>query len=151
MFNVVPGGKEVGAVLAAHPEVAKVALIGSVPTGRAVMRAASDTVKPVMLELGGKNALIAYPDADPDEVAGAVIGGMNFTWCGQSCGSTSRAFIHESIHDAVIERVKAKIALFQAGPPDRSGHDHGRDHLEGAVRPRHDLYPVRTKQEGAGS
>ena len=70
VFNVVPGGKEVGAALAAHPDVAMVALIGSVPTGRAVMRAASDTVKPVMLELGGKNALIAYPDADPDEVAG---------------------------------------------------------------------------------
>ena len=70
VFNVVPGGKEVGAALAGHPDVAMVALIGSVPTGRAVMRAAADTVKPVMLELGGKNALIAYPDADPDEVAG---------------------------------------------------------------------------------
>ena len=60
-----------------------IALIGSVPTGRAVMKAAADTVKRTMLELGGKNALIAYGDADPDEVAGAVIGGMNFTWCGQ--------------------------------------------------------------------
>ena len=65
VFNVVPGGKEAGAALAGHPGVAMVALIGSVPTGRAVMRAAADTVKPVMLELGGKNALIAYPDADP--------------------------------------------------------------------------------------
>src|SRR5262245_32071498 len=117
VFNVVPGGKEVGTVLASHAQVAKVALIGSVPTGRAVMRAASDTVKPVMLELGGKNALIAYPDADPDDVAGGVIGGMNFTWCGQSCGSTSRAFVHAKIHDAVIERVKAKIAHFKPGNP----------------------------------
>ena len=63
-----------------------IALIGSVPTGRAVMKAASDTVKRTMLELGGKNALIAFGDADPDDVAAAVIGGMNFTWCGQSCG-----------------------------------------------------------------
>src|ERR1700729_4000075 len=68
VFNLVPGGKEVGAALAAHPGIAMIALIGSVPTGRAVMRAASQTVKPVMLELGGKNALIAYPDADPNEV-----------------------------------------------------------------------------------
>ena len=60
VFNVVPGGKECGAALAGHKDVAMVALIGSVPTGRAVMRAAADTVKPVMLELGGKNALIAY-------------------------------------------------------------------------------------------
>jgi betaine-aldehyde dehydrogenase len=117
VFNVVPGGKEVGAALASHPGVAMVALIGSVPTGRAVMRAAADTLKPVMLELGGKNALIAYPDADPDEVAGAVIGGMNFTWCGQSCGSTSRAFIHEKIYEAVLARVKERIKHFKPGIP----------------------------------
>ena len=117
VFNVIPGGREAGQRLASHPDVAMIALIGSVPTGRAVMKAAADTVKRTMLELGGKNALIAYGDADPDEVAGAVIGGMNFTWCGQSCGSTSRAFIHENIHDAVIERIKARIAYFKPGIP----------------------------------
>jgi betaine-aldehyde dehydrogenase len=117
VFNVVPGGRDAGQRLASHPDVAMIALIGSVPTGRAVMKAAADTVKRTMLELGGKNALIAFPDADPDEVAGGVIGGMNFTWCGQSCGSTSRAFIHEAIYDAVIERVKARIAHFKPGLP----------------------------------
>lgn len=117
VFNVVPGGKDVGHALASHPGVAKVALIGSVPTGRAVMRAAAETVKPVMLELGGKNALIAYPDADPDEVAAAAIAGMNFTWCGQSCGSTSRAFIHRAIHGSVLEHVKARIGHFKPGIP----------------------------------
>jgi betaine-aldehyde dehydrogenase len=117
VFNLLPGGKEAGSALASHPDVAMIALIGSVPTGRAVMRAASDTVKPVMLELGGKNALIAYPDADPDEVAGGVIGGMNFTWCGQSCGSTSRAFIHAKIYDAVIARVRARVAHYKPGIP----------------------------------
>jgi betaine-aldehyde dehydrogenase len=115
VFNVVAGGKEVGAALASHRDIAKIALIGSVPTGKAVMRAAADTLKGVLLELGGKNALIAYPDADPDAVADAVIGGMNFTWCGQSCGSTSRAFLHEKIHDAVLERVKVKIKHYKPG------------------------------------
>jgi betaine-aldehyde dehydrogenase len=117
VFNVVPGGKEAGSALAAHRDVAMIALIGSVPTGRAVMRAASDTVKPVMLELGGKNALIAYGDADPDAVAAAVIGGMNFTWCGQSCGSTSRAFLHADIYEAVLERLKAKVTHYKPGIP----------------------------------
>jgi betaine-aldehyde dehydrogenase len=117
VFNVVPGGRDAGARLAAHPDIAMVALVGSVPTGRAVMKAAADTVKPVLLELGGKNALIAYPDADPDEVAGGIIGGMNFTWCGQSCGSTSRAFIHEKIYDAVLARVKDKAAYYKPGIP----------------------------------
>ena len=117
VFNVVPGGREAGARLAAHPDIAMVGLVGSVPTGRAVMTAAAQTVKPVLLELGGKNALIAYPDADPDEVAGGVVGGMNFTWCGQSCGSTSRAFVHETIYDAVLARVKEKVAYYKPGLP----------------------------------
>src|ERR1700758_5610104 len=117
VWNVVPGGREVGQVLASHPDVASVALIGSVPTGRAVMKAAADTLKPVLLELGGKNALIAFPDADLDAVSAAVVDGMNFTWCGQSCGSTSRAFIHEKIYDAVIERAKASIKRYRPGIP----------------------------------
>ena len=115
VFNVVPGDRATGAALASHRDVAMVAIIGSVAAGRAVMRAASETIKPLLLELGGKNALIAYPDADPDEVAGAVIGGMNFTWCGQSCGSTSRAFVHASIYDAVLERIRTRIAFFKPG------------------------------------
>jgi betaine-aldehyde dehydrogenase len=117
VFNVVPGGREAGQRLASHPDVAMIALIGSVPTGRAVMKAAADTVKRTLLELGGKNALIAFPDADPAEVAGGVVGGMNFTWCGQSCGSTSRAFVHEKIYAAVIEHVKKKVAHFKPGIP----------------------------------
>jgi betaine-aldehyde dehydrogenase len=115
VFNLVPGGREAGSALSSHKDVAMIALIGSVPTGRAVMKAAADTLKPVMLELGGKNALIAFPDADPDDVADGVIGGMNFTWCGQSCGSTSRAFIHEKIYDAVLAKVKTKIAYYKPG------------------------------------
>lgn len=117
VFNVVPGGRQVGAILARHPLVAKIALIGSVPTGKAVMQAASETLKPVLLELGGKNALIAYPDADPKKVSKAVLNGMNFTWCGQSCGSTSRAFIHESIYNEVIENISRDVSRFRPGLP----------------------------------
>ncbi|MGH6926068.1 MAG: aldehyde dehydrogenase family protein [Propylenella sp.] len=116
-FNIVLGGAEVGALLASDRDIAKVALIGSVPTGRAVMRAASDTLKKVQLELGGKNALIAYGDADPDEVARNAVAGMNFTWCGQSCGSTSRAFLHASICDAVLERIGEYCSAFKPGLP----------------------------------
>lgn len=117
VFNIIPGGREVGAALSRHPDVAMVALVGSVPTGRAVMKAAAETIKPVLLELGGKNALIAYPDSDPEAVATAIISGMNFTWCGQSCGSTSRAFLHADIYDAVLSRVAVKAARFKPGLP----------------------------------
>src|SRR6266571_1937704 len=115
VFNVVPGDRETGAALAAHEAVDMVALIGSVAAGRAVMRAASATVKRVLLELGGKNALIAYPDKDPDEVAEGIVRGMNFTWCGQSCGSTSRAYIHSAIYGKVLERIKIRVTDYVPG------------------------------------
>ncbi|SDG30785.1 MULTISPECIES: aldehyde dehydrogenase family protein [Roseobacteraceae] len=117
VFSVLPGGTEAGAALAEHPDVAKVTLIGSVPAGRAVMRSASATVKPVLLELGGKNALIAYADSHPEKIADAIVAGMNFGWCGQSCGSTSRAFLHEDIHDEVLSFLSEKIARYQPGIP----------------------------------
>ena len=55
---------------------------------------------------------------DPDAVAKAMVGGMNFTWCGQSCGSTSRVFLHDSIHDAVLARVVEHIRAFRPGLPE---------------------------------
>lgn len=103
----------------AHPGVAKVGLIGSVPTGRAILRAAAETMKKASLELGRKNALIAFPDADPKRVAAGVVDGMSFTWCGQSCGSTSRAFLHESLHDTVLERVAERVRRIKPGLPMR--------------------------------
>jgi betaine-aldehyde dehydrogenase len=117
VVNVVHGGAEAGAVLASHPKVAKVGLIGSVATGRAVMRGAADTIKDVILELGGKNAVVVCADADIDKAARGVVAGMNFAWCGQSCGSTSRAFLHADIHDAMVERVRALAAAFKPGDP----------------------------------
>lgn len=117
VFNVLPGDVEAGASLASHLKVGKVTLIGSVSAGRAVMKAASDTVKSVLLELGGKNALIGFADSDPKKVAEAIVGGMNFTWCGQSCGSTSRAFLHKDIHDEVVKLVGEAVSKFKPGIP----------------------------------
>ncbi len=105
VVNFLCGGAECGQALTTHPLVRKITLIGGVPTGKAVMRSAADSLKPVLLELGGKNALVAYPDADVDKLVDGIVGGMNFAWSGQSCGSTSRAFLHESLHDEVLERV----------------------------------------------
>jgi betaine-aldehyde dehydrogenase len=117
VFNVLPGGRDLSAALVAHPDVAMIAAIGSVPMGKAVARSAADQLKPTLLELGGKNALVALPDADPDQVASAAVRGMNFSWCGQSCGSTSRAFIHDDIYEAVIERLPHHAAQFRPGLP----------------------------------
>ncbi len=105
VLNCLTGDRQTGATLAAHRQVAAVALIGSVAAGKAVMRTAADDLKKVLLELGGKNAMIIYPDADPDKAAQGAVRGMNFTWCGQSCGSTSRLFLHASVHDDMLARI----------------------------------------------
>lgn len=133
-LNVLTGGREIGGVLASHPAIAAVSLVGSVQTGRAVMRSAAVTLKKVTLELGGKNALIAFPDADPDRVAAAAVAGMNYAWCGQSCGSMSRLFLHETVHDEVVERIGKYVARFKPGlptdPETTMGALVSRDHYE---------------------
>jgi betaine-aldehyde dehydrogenase len=117
VFNLITGGRETGQALVAHPQVSMLSVIGSVPTGRAIIHSAAEGIRPTLLELGGKNALIAFPDADPSTVASAMIAGMNFPWCGQSCGSTSRAFIHNDIYDAVLEHLSAGCAAIHPGLP----------------------------------
>lgn len=117
VLNIVTGGKECGAALAAHPLVPRLSLIGSVGTGRAIARAGAERLKHVTLELGGKNACIVYPDADVKRAIAGAVGGMNFTWCGQSCGSTSRLFLHESIYDQVVAGLLAEIKRFKPGLP----------------------------------
>lgn len=111
VVNFLCGGKECGEALSVHPSVRKITLIGGVPTGKTVMKNAAQDLKPVLLELGGKNALIAYPDADPERLVEGIIGGMNYTWSGQSCGSTSRVFLHESIYDNILEEVAKRLPL----------------------------------------
>jgi aldehyde dehydrogenase (NAD+)/betaine-aldehyde dehydrogenase len=119
VFNIVTGaGREVGDAIVRHPRIKRISFIGSVPTGLAIQRSAAEVaVKKVTLELGGKNPMIVFPDVDLDEVADAAIAGMNFSWQGQSCGSTSRLMLHEDIYDAVLERVIARTAALRVGDP----------------------------------
>ena len=117
VLNVVTGGAACGEALVAHPLIPRIALIGSVPTGRAVARGAADRLKHVTLELGGKNACIIYPDADVERAIAGAIAGMNFTWCGQSCGSTSRVFVHASLHERVVAGIVAGVERFKPGIP----------------------------------
>lgn len=110
VLNVLSGGLACGQTLSTHPIVSKVTLVGSLPTGRAIQKAAADTLKLTSFELGGKNALIVYPDADVQMAVNGIVSGMNWSWCGQSCGSTSRVFIHASLHDKILPLVLEKLA-----------------------------------------
>jgi betaine-aldehyde dehydrogenase len=119
VVNIVTGdGPSTGAALVRHPLVRRIALIGSVEAGRAVMNAASDELKTVTLELGGKNPLILFPDVDPAEAAEAAIGAMNLNRAGQSCSSTSRVFVHRDLHDRFVEVLLQKLATLRVGLPE---------------------------------
>ncbi|KIY02920.1 uncharacterized protein Z520_01385 [Fonsecaea multimorphosa CBS 102226] len=118
VVSILSGGVECGKALATHPLVKKITLIGSVRTGKAIQQAAAASLKPTLLELGGKNALLAFPDADIDKLAEGVARGMNFTWAGQSCGSTSRVYLHQSHYNEVLEKVVKLIRReFAPGVP----------------------------------
>jgi acyl-CoA reductase-like NAD-dependent aldehyde dehydrogenase len=119
IFNIITGdGRNVGDAIVRHPDIKRIAFIGSPATGRAIQRAAAESaVKHVTLELGGKNPLVAFPDVDPDIIADAAVRGMNFSWQGQSCGSTSRLLLHADIYDAVLDRVVERVRALKLGDP----------------------------------
>jgi betaine-aldehyde dehydrogenase len=119
VVNFVTGyGQEAGDALVAHPDVRRVAFIGSVAVGLAIQRrAAAHVVKTVTLELGGKNPIVVFEDADLDAAVDGALRGMNFTWQGQSCGSTSRLLVHRSRHDELIEALAARMEAMRSGPP----------------------------------
>ncbi len=117
--NIVTGlGMPAGDAIARHPAIKRIGFTGSVQTGLAIQRAAAEsTVKHVSLELGGKNPLIAFPDMDPERIAEVAVAGMNFAWQGQSCGSTSRLLLHESLYQPVLKRVVERVEALRLGDP----------------------------------
>ena len=118
--NIVTGDGSTGALLSAHPGIDKIAFTGSVAAGRAVMRAAADSVKRVSLELGNKGANIIFPDADLAEAIPRSFGAA-FGNTGQSCVAGSRLFVHEDLYErAVTELVELakKARIGHALDPD---------------------------------
>ncbi len=127
VVNVVTGyGQEAGDALVAHRGVRRIAFTGSAAIGRQIQqRAAAEIVKTVTLELGGKNPIVVFPDADLEAAVDGAVRGMNFTWQGQSCGSTSRLLVHESEHEAFVERLAERIQALRSGPPAEETTDTG--------------------------
>lgn len=117
VINVIAGDGNTGAMLVGHPLVSRVGFIGSVETGRRVAVGAAEGLKRVSLELGGKNPIIIFPDADPKKAAAAAIKGMNMNRQGQSCSSTSRVFVHSSLHTAVAEEIVRLAEALPVGFP----------------------------------
>ncbi|GAA5148225.1 aldehyde dehydrogenase family protein [Microbacterium pseudoresistens] len=126
VLNVVAGDAEVGNALASHPDVPRLAFTGSVGVARRIMSTASERLKVLTFELGGKNPMVVAPDVDVKKAAIASIAGMNFARSqGQSCQSFSRVFVHASIYDEFIGHAAQQLSELRVGDPLQSATDIG--------------------------
>ncbi|MFM0521548.1 MULTISPECIES: aldehyde dehydrogenase family protein [Caballeronia] len=116
VVNLVNGGGEVGARLAAHPLVDKISFTGSTAVGRKVMQSAAQDMKRVTLELGGKSALIVRADADIEHAVALALGGA-FTNAGQMCSATSRIIVHDDVYRKFMAAFEAAVRALVVGSP----------------------------------
>ncbi len=104
VLNVIADGGELGPAMTAHPGIRKISYTGSTATGKKVMAGAADALKRVTLELGGNDASIVLPGADPKAVAPKIFAGA-FQNSGQVCIAIKRVYAHESLYDALCQEL----------------------------------------------
>ncbi|MFJ8263813.1 aldehyde dehydrogenase family protein [Rummeliibacillus sp. NPDC094406] len=123
VVNIIPGsGAEVGNYLVEHKQVDKVAFTGSTPIGKDIMNKASNTLKRVTLELGGKSPNIVFEDADLDAAVDGSLYGIFYN-SGQSCEARSRLYVHENIYEQFVEKFVSKAKQIKLGNPfDKETH-----------------------------
>ena len=135
VVNVVTGGGETGRSLVAHPGVDMISFTGGTNTGIAIAREAARSLRPVLLELGGKSPHVVFADADIDKAVVALAQGI-FSGGGQSCVAGSRIFVEEAAYAGVRQRLAAMAQGYRMGPPDQETTEMGplastahRDHV----------------------
>ncbi len=124
VVNVVTGLRECGQALVDHPGIAKISFIGSVPAGRAVGAAAGRRLVTSTLELGGKSANIVFDDADVDLAEQGIVAGI-FAAAGQTCIAGSRAYVHRSLYDTMVNRLVKRANDIVVGDPLAAGTQMG--------------------------
>lgn len=118
VVNVVTGENSIGGAMSAHPGIAKMTFTGSTETGKKVMASAVDTLKRLTLELGGNDAGIVLPDADPSQIVEGLFWGA-FVNNGQTCAALKRLYVHDSIY----EQVCTALAAYAEGVTVGDGQD----------------------------
>jgi len=116
VVNVVTGDGRTGAALVGHPGVDKIAFTGSTEVGKIIQRTVAGTGKRLTLELGGKAANIVFADAPLDQAVEGVVNGIYFNQ-GHVCCAGSRLLVQESVHDALVEKLAARIETLRLGDP----------------------------------
>ena len=113
VFSILPGGKETGRVLL-QENVDMVSFTGSVSAGKSVAKAVADRFMKTSLELGGKDAMLIFPDCDINFAAMAAVWGST-TNCGQFCSSIERVYIHEDVYNPVVDKIVALTKKIRVG------------------------------------
>jgi acyl-CoA reductase-like NAD-dependent aldehyde dehydrogenase len=116
VVNIITGAGATGQALVEHPDVDKVAFTGSTAVGKAIARSVAGTSTKVTLELGGKAANIVFDDAPLDQAVEGIVGGIFFNQ-GHVCCAGSRLLVQENVYEAVIERLKRRMATLRLGDP----------------------------------
>ena len=117
VLNTVNGTGEVaGRSLTEHPDIKAIAFVGESATGSAIMRQGAASLKRVHFELGGKNPVIVFADADLERALDAVVF-MIYSLNGERCTSSSRLLVERSIHDEFVARLEARLAQIKVGHP----------------------------------
>ncbi len=125
VLNIVTGfGNPVGASIAAHPDIDKVAFTGSTEVGRRIAQAATGNLKKVSLELGGKSPVIVFPDANLQAAAAGVCSSI-FFHAGQVCAAGSRLYVHERAFDEVLDAVARRAREIRVGHGMDAGTEMG--------------------------
>ncbi|BAK84886.1 aldehyde dehydrogenase [Komagataeibacter medellinensis] len=125
VFNVVTGGGAiVGNALVVNPITKLITMTGSTPAGRKIMAAASEGLKEVRLELGGKAPFIVMEDADIDAAVNAAVA-ARFMNCGQVCTANERTYVHTAVYDEFLKRLHTKVAALKTGNPLDDSTDMG--------------------------
>ena len=117
VVNLVLGGPDTGDALVRHPHVQKISFTGGPTTARKILATCAESLKPAVLELGGKSANILFPDADLDTAVAVNAFSVLGTLAGQGCAIPSRMIVHNDIYDNVVERVLAIVAGMSCGDP----------------------------------
>lgn len=114
VLNIISGGDELGPMMTSHSGFAKISFTGSTATGKRIMASAAQDLKRITLELGGNDACIVLPDVDVDEVAQQLFMGAFFNTA-QVCIATKRLYIHDSIYDALRDKLHGLAKALKVG------------------------------------
>ncbi|MFF0081790.1 aldehyde dehydrogenase family protein [Streptomyces canus] len=115
VLHILPGGPEAGEHLVRHPDVDMISFTGGIPTAKKILDSARHTLKPVLLELGGKTASVVFPDADLDAAVAETRSCLNLS--GQGCNLTTRMLVHRDAYEHVVEAAAGATVAFAAGDP----------------------------------